>query len=182
MIRKLTGIVDEVFDESLVLDVRGVGYFINVFNACYDLGQEISLFIELYIKDTEIKLYGFRTVNELKFLFELLKVRGISHKIAGNMITALGLEALQHSILHNEPTKLKGTGVGPKLFSRVVAELQDSNLAFANQNSKENDLVSALANLGYPLSNVRDIVKKIYKENSDKDFSQLLKTALQYLS
>lgn len=130
MIGKLSGLVDEVAEDHLLLDVGGVGYL--VFASGRTLGRlpgrggSAGLLVETHVREDHIHLYGFAERAERDWFRLLLTVQGVGARHALAILTVLPPEELTRAVLAQDKAALsRAAGVGPKLAQRVVAELKD---------------------------------------------------------
>ena len=168
MIGKLKGIVDEIGEEDLVLDVGGVGYLVaasaRTLRALPAVGQAAALFIETHLREDAIRLYGFLTASERDWFRLLQSVQGVGAKVALGVLGTLSGDALAAAIAHQDKVAMAlAPGVGPKLAARIVHELKDkapalslADLGGAIAGEAEGklpkdaqDAVLALVSLGY---------------------------------
>jgi len=195
MIGYLTGTLLERKPNSVLLNVNGVGYQVNIpVSTFYDLPEEgstISLFIHTHVREDIIALYGFRTTRE-KVLFEkLIGVSGIGPRMAIAFLSGMTADELIPAIQRQDILKLTTIpGVGRKTAERVALELREqipSLLSEAAQVSAEkpmqDDLISALVNLGYHRNLAERVVKKVLEQaKPDSTFETLLKNSLHLMS
>ncbi|MGD0640493.1 MAG: Holliday junction branch migration protein RuvA [Roseiarcus sp.] len=168
MIGKLKGIVDEIREEELILDVNGVGYVVSAsartLRALPAVGQAATLHVETQVREDAIRLFGFLTAAERDWFRLLQSVQGVGAKVALGILGALSGEALSAAIGHQDKAMMaRAPGVGPKLAARLVLELKDRAPALgvadlggaiaAEPGSKlpkeAQDAVLALVSLGY---------------------------------
>ena len=165
MIAKLTGLIDSKTSDAAVIDVGGVGYLVfcsaRSLNRLPATGGPISLFIETHVREDHIHLYGFVDAAEREWFRLLTTVQGVGAKVALAILSVLSAADLTQSIAAQDRTSLtRASGVGPKLASRIVAELKDKIGGFAlgpgaavagatEPSGPVADAVSALVNLGY---------------------------------
>jgi Holliday junction DNA helicase RuvA len=195
MIGYLTGTLLERKPSSVLLNVNGVGYLVNIpVSTFYDLPEEgttISLFIYTHVREDVLALYGFRTTRE-KVLFEkLISVSGIGPKMAVAFLSGMTAEELIPAIQRQDILKLTTIpGVGRKTAERVALELREqipSLLSEAERTPAEkpmqDDLISALVNLGYHRNLAERMVKKVLEQaKPDDTFETLLKNTLHLMS
>jgi Holliday junction DNA helicase RuvA len=136
MIGKLKGVVEAVDEESLILDVNGVGYVVSAsartLRALPAVGQAATLHIETQVREDAIRLFGFLTLAERDWFRLLQGVQGVGAKLALAILGALSGEALSAAIAHQDKaTMARAPGVGPKLAQRLVMELKDKAPPFA---------------------------------------------------
>jgi len=170
MIGKLKGIIDSYGEDFIVLDVNGVGYLVQcsarTLQELPGVGQPITLSIETYVREDQIRLFGFRTDVEREWFRLLQTVQGVGAKVALSVLGTLKPADLASAIAMRDRAMVARTpGVGPKVAKRIVTELKDKAPAFADldpavirlSGAIEDrrapqpvvDAVSALVNLGY---------------------------------
>jgi Holliday junction DNA helicase RuvA len=195
MIGYLKGILIEKKPNTVLLDVHGVGYMVNIpVSTFYDLpdeGNELSLFIYTHVREDVLALFGFRTTRE-KLLFEkLISVSNVGPKMAISFLSGMTAEELIPAIQRQDLVKLTSIpGVGRKTAERVCLELREqipSLLSEVAQPEAEKpvreDLISALVNLGYHRSVAERTVKTVLDQvTSDASFEVLLRSSLQIIS
>lgn len=165
MIALLKGTIAEKHPDHVVVDVGGVGYRVFVsLMTYYGLGNEgdrVNLSIYTHVREDQIHLFGFADASERR-MFNLLNcVTGIGPKLALNILSGKPVRDLAAAIFqeaHNELTKIPG--LGKKTAQRLVLELKDKVEELAKGgpllsdapvrfNTIEEDVLSALTNLGY---------------------------------
>jgi Holliday junction DNA helicase RuvA len=170
MIGKLKGIIDSYGEDFIVLDVNGVGYLVQcsarTLQELPGVGQATTLSIETYVREDQIRLFGFRTDVEREWFRLLQTVQGVGAKVALSVLGTLKPADLASAIAMRDRAMVARTpGVGPKVAERIVTELKDKAPAFADldpavirlSGAIEDrrapqpvvDAVSALVNLGY---------------------------------
>jgi Holliday junction DNA helicase RuvA len=130
MIGKLKGIIDSADEETIVLDVNGVGYLVSAsartLRALPAAGEPTELLIETYVREDAIRLYGFLTSAERDWFRLLQSVQGVGAKVALGILGALSAEALSAAVARQDKAMMaRAPGVGPKLAARLVLELKD---------------------------------------------------------
>ncbi|MGB3390478.1 MAG: Holliday junction branch migration protein RuvA, partial [Pseudaminobacter sp.] len=137
MIGKLKGTVDEIGEDYCVVDVHGVGYVAHcstrTLAALPDAGEAVTLFIETYVREDMIRLYGFQTTLEREW-FRLLQnnVQGVGAKVALAVLSTLPPADLANAIaLRDIAMVSRAPGVGKKVAERIVTELKNKAPALA---------------------------------------------------
>jgi Holliday junction DNA helicase RuvA len=168
--------VEQVGEDSAVIDVGGVGYLVfcssRTLAALPRPGEAASLRIETHVREDHIHLYGFATESERAWFRLLCTVQGVGARIALAILSVLAPAEIAHAIAAQDRAAIgRANGVGPKLAGRVVTELKDkvgdialgpeARLAAvgkgkggkgaedAGEDRIVSDAVSALVNLGY---------------------------------
>ncbi|MBB5074157.1 Holliday junction DNA helicase RuvA [Bartonella callosciuri] len=167
MIGKLKGILENIFDDHILLDVHGVGYVVFVSNRLRPslpaLGETISLFIETHVREDAIRLFGFATRAEQEWFCLLQNVPGVGAKVALAILGTLSSDQLAQAIALNDVAMMsRAPGVGKKVSERIVRELKSKALPFHENaihsvpishlevtNQPTNEALSALINLGF---------------------------------
>ena len=170
MIGKLKGIVDSYGEDNIILDVNGVGYLVHcstrTLQALPAPGEAATLSIETYVREDQIKLFGFASDAEREWFRILQTVQGVGAKVALSVLSTLKPAELATAIATRDKAMVARTpGVGPKVAERIVTELKDKAPAFADIDpavvhlagaldekrapKPVADAVSALVNLGY---------------------------------
>lgn len=129
MIGKITGRLDWRGSDSVLIDVRGVGYIVHVSDrtlaAMPVLGEAVSLYTELMVREDLLQLFGFPTMLEKEWHRLLVTVQGVGAKAAMSILGTLGAEGVARAITLGDARSVQSApGVGPKLAQRVILELK----------------------------------------------------------
>lgn len=192
MITHLKGRVEEIYDNSIDLDVQGVGYNVlcsSRFLGSLKIGDEIKVFTDLTIREDSWIFFGFKDLEEKRWFKLLTSVQGVGGRVGIAILSACSKDDLYNAFLSSDKKIfLKASGVGTKLAARIISELKErvvgkfeiSNIE-TSANEVIEDVISALLNLGY--SRV-DIISEISKQHIDSStkFDILLKQVLSKLS
>ena len=170
MIGKLRGIVDSFGTDFIILDVNGVGYQVHcsarTLGQLPSPGEAATLSIETYVREDQIKLFGFASDAEREWFKLLQTVQGVGAKVALSVLSTLTVGDLGTAIaMRDKAAVSRSPGVGAKVAERIVTELKDKVPAFADIDPGAvhlagalddkraprpvTDAVSALVNLGY---------------------------------
>jgi holliday junction DNA helicase RuvA len=204
MIGKLTGTVDSIGEDYLVLDVHGVGYLVHcsarTLQELPALGQTVALAIETYVREDQIRLFGFFSVTEREWFRLLQTVQGVGAKVALAILSTLKPADLATAIAMRDKASITRTpGVGPKVAERIVTELKDKAPALAAVDPAVvrltgavedrraprpvTDAVSALVNLGYGQPQATAAVAAAVREAGEEaDAARLIRLGLKELS
>lgn len=205
MIGKLKGIVDEIDEDHVTVDVHGVGYVAycsaRTLSSLPGTGEAITLFIETYVREDMIRLYGFQSTLEREW-FRLLmnNVQGVGAKVALAVLSTLSPADLANAIaLRDIAMVSRAPGVGKKVAERIVTELKNKAPAYAGEASGTiglkqalgegvapspvADAVSALANLGYSRDIASNAIAAALKEAGEgADSAKLIRLGLKELA
>ena len=167
MIGKLTGIVDSIAEDHVILDVGGVGYLVQCPSSTLSklsTGAHVSLMIETKVSDDAIRLYGFHAAEEREWFRLLQTVQNVGSRVALNVLSALSSRELERALALSDKAAIgRATGVGPKLALRIVTELKDKAPAMMLRGHGEDGAVIALAPRGPEADAVAALVKLGYQ-------------------
>ena len=168
MIGKLTGLVDFVDADHVIIDVGGVGYVVHCASTTLSrltTGTSATLWVETKMSEEAIRLYGFIAPDEREWFRLLQTVQGVGARVGLSILSALKISELERAIVLGDKSVVgRAQGVGPKLATRIVTELKDKAPALALQRTAESgerlgglqapnpveaDAIAALTNLGY---------------------------------
>src|SRR6266576_1630204 len=135
--RQLKGVIDSYGEDFIVLDVHGVGYLVHcstrTLQTLPGTGQPITLSIETYVREDQIRLFGFLTDVEREWFRLLQTVQGVGAKVALSVLSTLKPADLASAIaLRDKAMVARSPGVGPKVAERIVTELKDKAPAYAD--------------------------------------------------
>ena len=193
-----SGILEMKLNGYIVIDVGGVGYKVFMSESAIDvlenIGDKVKIYTHQHVREDDISLYGFVTMEELNMFELLISVSGVGAKSALSILANLEPSKFALAVITNDTSKLvKIPGVGAKTAARIVLELKDKlknqdivdKKQSTNQKSTENEeeldeAISALQVLGY---NKRDI-EKVFEEIDLNNLSlaEMIKHGLKYLS
>ena len=202
MIAKLTGIIDTLGEDRMVLDVAGVGYL--VFCSAQTLrrigraGEAASLAIETHVREDHIHLYGFADAAERDWFRLLTTVQGVGARVALAILSALAPGDLAQAVAAQDKAMVsRAQGVGPKLAARIVGELKDKAAEMAvvrhvdfaagginiDAGGPVEDAISALVNLGFGRSDAFGaVVQAAGRADGTPSVEALVKAGLKELS
>lgn len=200
MIARLTGRIDSANEDSVVIDVAGVGYLVycsaRTLGALPPAGEAASLHVETHVREDHIHLYGFESLAERDWFRLLTTVQGVGTRVALAILSALSADRLSDALIAGDGDMLtQAPGVGPKLAGRIVAELKDEAVPAQGAGSGPvdglaggppdtvDDAVSALVNLGYRRSDAFGAVTGAARElGPEAEVETLIRAGLKELS
>lgn len=210
MIAKLSGILDSVSLDSLIIDCGGVGY--QVFASGRTLsrvgqpGDTVSILIDTQVREDHIHLFGFCDAAEQAWFRLLTSVQGVGARVGLAILSVCPPDKLGYAIAAGDVTALRqADGVGPKLATRIATELKDKagkiDLSPARGAVKavttkadktdsgsvgvDGDAVSALVNLGYGRAEAFAAIAQLRANgtaNDNSSLQDLIRLALKELS
>ena len=193
MIGSLRGKLIEKRPNQLLVDVNGVGYQVQIplstFAGLGALHAETNLLIHTHVREDQITLYGFVTAREKQCFELLISASGVGPSLALKILSGMSIEELVPAIRKSDLAQLvRIPGVGRKTAERIVVELRDKLVVIdvpeagkpSTRSQLEDDVASALMNLGYDTKSVEHAVEKS-RASSGNDFEKLLRSSLQIL-
>lgn len=196
MIRRISGIVEDIAINYVVVDVNGIGYLVytNLATNKLIIGSQISFFTYLAVRETALDLYGFATRDELEVFDLLIGLPKIGPKTALQFLTQADIKLIKEAISKNDAGYLsKMSGIGKKSAEKIVDGLKDKfeynyydtdgKVVTQTDTQHATDTVDALLTLGYSQNEARAAVQKITEENPELEKSnEVLRLALKLLS
>jgi Holliday junction DNA helicase RuvA len=196
MIGKLTGTVDSIFEDHVILDVNGVGYLVFCPSSTLSrlaAGAHASLMVEMKVSDDAIRLYGFISGEEREWFRLLQTVQNVGARVALAVLSTLSPRDLSRALALGDKAMIgRAPGVGPKLALRITTELKDKvpsmmvggdepiAAAIAAPKGPEADAVSALVHLGYSEARAAEAVARASAALGEgTDASALIREALK---
>jgi len=191
MIATLEGILDYRGNDSIILNVGGIGF--QVFVPGSTLSQlgtvkgKVSLYTHLHLREDNVSLYGFASGEELALFQNLISVSGIGPKAALGILSALNPEQLVMAISSGNIDLIsQAPGIGKKIASRLVVELRgklekewkDTTLPLGPEGV---DAIAALTGLGYSLTEATNAISKL-PDSEELSLEEKIKIALQQIA
>ncbi|MDR3706711.1 MAG: Holliday junction branch migration protein RuvA [Capsulimonadaceae bacterium] len=203
MIARLSGTLAHAEANIVIVDVGGVGYKVTVpvstLTQLGAVGAAVVLHIHTAVREDDIALYGFSTIDQQKAFELLLSVTGIGPKVALSILSGMEVSALADAVAAGDVRTLtRVPGLGPKNAQRLVLELREKMqlIAFdrrADQQSPSKarlpqdvilaDVIDGLINLGYNRNDARKAAERAMNDTADKsNTATLLRASLGLLT
>jgi Holliday junction DNA helicase RuvA len=205
MIAHLSGTLLSKQPNSVILDVAGVGYEVNIpVSTFYDLedaGSNVQLRIYTHVREDALQLYGFKTARERELFLRLISVSGIGPRLGITLLSGMSADEMIASIRTNNLARLTSIpGVGRKTAERLVMELRDKVASLSSaeleeelgaktggapvltEDSMRADVLSALLNLGYQRNAAEKAVTAGIDEGGDISVELILRRSLRKLA
>jgi Holliday junction DNA helicase RuvA len=197
MIAHLRGTLLEKHPNQVIVDVDGVGYDVTIpistFSALPEAGREVRLRIHTHVREDALSLYGFLTADEKALFEKLIGISGIGPKLAVTVLSGLAIGDLVTAIRNGQVEHLvRIPGVGKKTAERIVLELREkldglaigqpaepARPAAAVLSAVEQDVLSALLNLGCARPAAEAAVRKAKAAGAPGEFEPLFRRALE---
>jgi Holliday junction DNA helicase RuvA len=208
MIATLSGKLQHKDPSSVVLDVQGVGYEVQLSSRTYDklplIGEKTFLYIHTNVREDAITLYGFTDMEQKKLFLLLTGVSGVGPKLALSILSGIDPAELCNAVNLKDMARLTAlSGVGKKTAQRLCMELADkvSGLVVEQPASSTGqsgtapprsegfamqDAASALVNLGYPQETAWQALRSVQYTNpeatAEMQVDELIRAALRSLA
>jgi Holliday junction DNA helicase RuvA len=193
MIALLRGVLLEKHPNQAIVETGGVGYDVTIpvstFTHLPDAGAEVRLRIHTHVREDALSLYGFLTQDEKALFEKLIGVSGIGPTAAVKILSGLAAADLIGAIRRGEVERLvRIPGVGKKTAERMVLELRDKLPAATGEepgptvaalSAIDQDVLSALLNLGCGRPQAEAAVRKAKAAGGSADFEPLFRRALE---
>jgi Holliday junction DNA helicase RuvA len=204
MIGKLKGIIESYGEDSVVVDVNGVGYVVHcsarTLQALPAVGEAATLSIETHVREDQIRLFGFITDLDREWFRLLQTVQGVGTRVALSVLGTLKPADLATAVaMRDKGSIARAPGVGPKVAERICTELKDKAPAYAMVDpavirlsgaldekrapQPVSDAISALINLGYGQPQAAAAIAVATREAGEAaDAPRLIRLGLRELS
>ncbi len=177
----IKGIIKEIDSSYIVIENSGIGYLVYTANPySFNLGEEYIIYLYQYVKEDEISLYGFKTIDEKNLFLKLISVKGLGCKMAIPMLassTPLGIiDAIEkENILYLK----KFPKIGDKVARQIILDLKGKLVSKEQVSTNDSsELSEALKSLGYKASDINKVIKQV---DSSKGIEDQIKEALKLL-
>jgi Holliday junction DNA helicase RuvA len=193
MLDFIKGEIIEILPTSVVIEVNGIGYDINISLFTYSKLQQKKaclLFVHQVIREDAHLLFGFITRDEREIFRQLISVSGIGANTARMILSSMTPEEVRHAIATANVVLLKSIkGIGAKSAERIIVDLKDkilksedaSQLFKSVDNTIKNEALSALEVLGFSKKNSQKVIDELLTTDSSMPVEELIKRALKLL-
>lgn len=190
MIASLSGTIQFIGNDNLIVNVGGVGVRVsvprNVLEDVGGMGRSIFLHTHLIVREQELSLYGFELADDLQLFTVLLTVNGIGPKVALSILSTLSPELLKNAIMREETAVLQRVpGIGKKTAERIMFQLRDKldlsggETAVSLMTDMDADVIDFLTGLGFSIVEAQSALQNIPREA--KTLDERVQYALQYM-
>lgn len=200
----LKGLLEAVAEDSIIVEVSGIGYNVKVsattIQSLPGIGEKLTIYTYTLVREDTFQLYGFLTRSDLEIFKKLITVNGVGPKGGLSILSVMDADALRFAIISGDAKAIaKAPGVGNKTAERVILDLKDklsaddllSNVSgsdtagiFAKEETagdvRRKEAIEALTALGYPVMEASAAVREVAMDETTT-VEQLLKDALKHL-
>lgn len=193
MIAHLRGRLISKHPNQVIVEAAGVGYDVNIsvptFSDLPAAGSEVALHIHTHVREDALALYGFLRIEEKQLFERLIQVSGIGPRLAITILSGIATADMVAAIRGNDLGRLtRIPGVGKKTAERMVVELRDKLEGFGTapavptRTPVEEDVLSALLNLGYQRAAAERAITAAAKNGQSASFDTLFRESLAVLA
>ncbi len=191
MISSLNGRVQEIDDDSLVVEVGGMGLQVYTPAPTRDRlrpGDRAMLFTTLIVRQDLLALYGFETREARDYFLLLLGVNGVGPRLALSVLSTLSTDAIRRAVFHEQAEVFSRVpGVGTKSAQKILFQLQDRLPVTPGLepvtaiSDADNEVLGALTALGYSVVEAQTALQSLPRD-TPQDVESRLRLALQFFS
>jgi len=191
MIASVTGEISQVLEGQIVLNVGGVGLFVNLTeDTCLQCrpGMRKAFHTYLVVREDHLSLYGFETMEARDLFVHLISVSGVGPKTGLAALSTLTTEAVRRAITGDQPEIFtRVPGIGKKTAQKIILDLQgqiqplEPLEAASKMDEVDTEVMEALTALGYSIVEAQAALQSIGK-NQNANAEERLRKALQYFS
>lgn len=190
MIATISGTIQTIGNNDLVIDVGGIGVRVAVPRTVLEnaggTGRRIHLRTHLIVRETELSLYGFETAEDLQLFELLLNVNGVGPKVGLAILSTLSPELLKNAIMREEAAVLQRVpGIGKKTAERIMFSLRDKfditglGTAVPLISDIDADVIDILTGLGFSIVEAQSALQNLPRDV--KEIDSRVQLALQFL-
>ena len=177
----IDGIIKEIESNYIVVDVSGIGYLVYTASPySFNVGDKYKIYLYQYVREDEISLYGFKSLEEKNLFLKLIDVKGLGCKMALPMLATGSIDGIIDAIERENILYLKKfPKIGDKVARQIILDLKGKLVLSENKNIPTNDeLKEALQALGYKNADIQKVIPKVSGkltiENQIKEALKLL--------
>lgn len=177
----IKGFVKDIESDYIILDNNGIGYLIYTSSPySFEIDKEYTVYLYQNVREDEISLYGFKSIDERQLFLKLIGVKGLGCKMALPMLAEGNPSGIVDAIERENIIYLKKfPKIGDKVARQIILDLKGKLTSSATNNSLvSSELTEALKSLGYKASDINKVVKKV---DSSLDLEDQIKDALKLL-
>ena len=184
MYEYMNGVVTDIKPNGIVLDVNNIGYFINTPNPyAYNIKEKYQVYLYQVVKEDELSLFGFKTIEEKDLFLKLINVKGLGPRMAQPILATGSISGIVDAINRENIMYLKKfPKIGDKLAKQIVLDLKgklgDIDVVNNSVVNNNDELREVLLSLGYKEKEIKNIMPQVDSENT---IEQQVKDALKLL-
>lgn len=170
--------------DYVLIDVNGVGYRINFSHPeALSIGKEMTIYTYQNVREDEISLFGFLSLQEYDLFTKLISVKGLGPRIASSILSRSSVEDIVSAIENGDVDFMKAMpGIGSKTASQIILDLKGKLVEVADKKEDSallGDVSDALKALGYRPAEIKPVLKSLSGQEGSTD--ELIRKALAML-
>lgn len=190
MIASLSGVIQEIAEDGLVVEIAGVGFRVavplNRLDAPLRVGKSVFLHTSMIVREDSLSLYGFPSTEERDLFDLLLQVSGVGPRLALATLTHLAPETFRQAVASDQAGALSQVpGIGLKTAEKIIFHLKDRIRSEYEQpvppGETDSEVVAVLTNLGYSAMEAQSAVRSIPEDVAD-EVEERVVAALRYFA
>ncbi|HQC54204.1 MAG TPA: Holliday junction branch migration protein RuvA [Clostridia bacterium] len=199
MISSLTGKLIQTNEDSVIIDINGIGFNVivskNTLEKFSSVNSVVTIYTHLVVRDDSLDLYGFSSAEEKKMFLNLITVSGVGPKLGILILSGMPVKSLALTIVSEDTKSLsKIKGVGKKIAERLVLELKEKIITenasllthiedvMDSDNQIINEAIEALCSLGILRADAMKAVSLSKENNWDGTLENLIYNALKSMN
>ncbi len=181
MYNYIKGIITEINSNYISLENNGIGYLVYSANPySYQLNNEYKVYIYQNVREDEISLYGFKTLEEKELFLKLIAVKGLGPKMALPMLATGSINGITDAIERENILYLKKfPKIGDKVARQIILDLKGKLVSNSIETIQNEELVEALQALGYKTADIKKVLPNITEEKIEDQIKEALKLLLK---
>jgi len=188
MIASISGKVIQLTKETVIIDINGLGIEVFVPKPLLgetEAGDLLYLYTYMLVREDNISLYGFASLEEKQLFLQFLALGGIGPKLSLAILSSLSIDNIRSAILSEKPDYFSRVpGIGKKTAQKIIIQMQGKlpegeGLGVRSITDVDDAVVDALISLGYSVVEAQTALQTIPKDTPD-DVESKLRVALQY--
>lgn len=177
----INGVVTEVVSNGIVIEAGDIGYFVYMANPySFQIDTSYKIYLYQYVREDEMSLYGFKTLEEKELFLKLIAVKGLGCKMALPMFASGSTAAIIDAIEKENISYLKKfPKIGDKVARQIILDLKGKLVSGEAQSIPLNEeLKEALSALGYKNADIEKVIPKVSPNDT---IEEQIKEALKLL-
>ncbi len=191
MLAKIKGTITDIFPDFIIVSNSDLGYKVETVEQDYLVGQEVDLFLHTHVRETELRLFGFRKREQFLLFSDLISISGVGPKLALTLLSSLPFDTILNAIENKDIPTLKVKGLGQKTAQRIIIDMTSKLTHYKWEQTGQkivfteefiSQATGALENLGFGNNEIKIIVREYsMAEENVEDLSKIVKFALKYI-
>ncbi len=179
MIATVSGSIQAVEKDALIVAVGGVGLRVKVPQTVLEnsggVGRTVFLHTHFAVRETDMSLYGFETVDDLRIFNTLIGISGIGPKVGLSILSTLSPELLRSAVIQDEAVILQRVpGIGKKSAEKIIFALRGKldtvdATSVGLVSDVDSDVIDTLTALGFSIIEAQAAVQKVPRDITDLD-------------